>query len=80
MSTLSNIKKSLISHAICEIEQLRQGNTDCANNMLFERIEIENRIFAIECLIAEDNSEYESLISFIFEHIKELSNKLTIKI
>lgn len=80
MSTVSKINTTLVQNAVCEIQLLKQGNLSCANDMLVTRIECENRIQAMQCLIDTGDSQYNDLVSFLYEQIKELSNKLTIKI
>lgn len=80
MSTLNRIKTTLVQHAACEVDKLSIGDMACADDMLWERIETDNRIFAIECLIAKDDAQYQSLIEFLYEQLKELNVKLTIKI
>jgi len=41
-----------------------------------ERIEASNRLRAMKCLIATGDSQYDSLISFLYEQLKEMSTKL----
>ena len=79
MSIINDIKIKMVDHAICEINQLKKGEISCANKMLTERIEETNRIYAMECLIATNDSDYDSLIEFLYEQIKEMSTKLILK-
>jgi hypothetical protein len=77
MSTpVNSIEIKLVNHVICEIKQLRKGEIDCANRMMMERIEASNRLRAMKCLIATGDSQYDSLISFLYEQLKEMSTKL----
>lgn len=77
MSTAVNsIEIKLVDHVICEIGKLRKGEIDCANRMMMERIEASNRLRAMKCLIASGDSQYDSLISFLYEQLKEMSTKL----
>jgi len=79
MSIVSDIKTKMVDHMVCEINQLRKGEISCANKMLVERIEEMDRIYAMECLIATGDSTYDSLISYIYEQVKEMSTKLILK-
>ena len=77
MSTpVNSIEIKLVNHVICEIKQLRKGEIDCANRMMMERIEASNRLRAMKCLMATGDSQYDSLISFLYEQLKEMSTKL----
>jgi hypothetical protein len=77
MSTAVNsIEIKLVDHAVCEISKLRKGEINCANRMMMERIEASNRLRAMKCLMATGDSQYNSLISFLYEQLKEMSTKL----
>lgn len=77
MSTpVKSIEIKLVDHVICEIKQLRKGEIDCANRMMMERIEASNRLRAMKCLMATGDSQYDSLIRFLYEQLKEMSTKL----
>ena len=81
MSTaVKHIEAQFVDHTVCEINQLKRGEIDCANRMLMERIEAKNRLRAMNCLIATGDSQYQQLIEFLYEQIKEMSTKLTTKI
>lgn len=80
MSTLSNIEIRLVDHMVCEIATIKKGEIACANQMLIERIEAMNRLFAMECLIDTGDSDYDETISYIFEQIKEMVTKLNVSI
>lgn len=80
MSTLNSIEIRIVDHMVCEIEAIKMGEIACANKMLIERIEAMNRLFSLECLIDFDDSEYDSLITYIFEQLKEMTTKLNISI
>lgn len=81
MSTaIKSFEIRFVDHTVCEINKLKRGEIDCANQMLRERIEAKNRLRAMNCLIATGNSEYSSLISYLYEQIKEITSKLIIKI
>ena len=80
MSTISDIEVRLVEHGICEVTELKQGNIKCADNMLNERACAMNRLFSLKCLIAEDDSANDDLISHLYEQIKEIVTKLNIKI
>jgi len=79
MSIISDIKTKMVDHMVCEIAQLKKGEISCANQMLIERIEEMDRIYAMECLIATGDSTYDSLIKYIYEQVKEMSTKLILK-
>ena len=77
MSTpVKSIERKLVDHVICEIKQLRKGEIDLANRMMMERIEASNRLRAMKCLMATGDSQYDSLIGFLYEQLKEISTKL----
>ena len=76
MSIVNSINVKLVNHVICEINQLKKGEIACANRMLTERIELSNRFEAMNCLIATGDSQYDDLISFLYEQIKEMSSKI----
>lgn len=81
MSTpVRSIEIKLVDHVICEINQLRKGEIDCANRMMMERIEASNRLRAMKCLIATEDSQYDSLISFLYEQLKEMNTKLILNL
>jgi len=79
MSIISDIKTKMVDHMVCEITQLKRGEISCANQMLIERIEEMDRIYAMECLIATGDSTYDTLIEYIYEQVKEMSTKLILK-
>jgi len=72
-------KIRLVKNVICEINCLKEGNIKCADQMLQFREEAYNRIWAMECLIAEDDSTLQPIIEYMYEQIKELTLKLIIK-
>lgn len=81
MSTVTNsFNIRFVDHTVCEINKLKKGEVDCANQMLKERIEAKNRLRAMNCLIATEDSTYNLLISYLYEQLKELTSKLIIKI
>ena len=79
MSTVS-FDRQIVDHMVCEIQMIRKGEIECANKMLTQRIEAMDRIWAMECLIAKDDSEYDEIISYIYEQIKEIVSKLIITV
>lgn len=79
MSFLNN-KSRVVQSVLCEIDQLRLGNLDCANNLLQERIEVMDRMWAFQCIKAENDDSYDSLLFYLDQQIKELTLALTIKI
>ena len=78
--SLSSNKTRIIQSVLCEIDYIKQGDLSCADNMLKERVEVMDRIWAMESLHAEDNSDYDSLIFFLNQQINELTLALTITI
>lgn len=78
MSTTANFDIQIVDHMVCEIAEIKKGNIECANKMLIQRTEAMDRIWAMECLIAKDDNEYNTLIKYIYEQIKELVSKLII--
>lgn len=79
MSTITNLEARFVQHAVCEINMLKKGEIDLANQMLKERIEAENRLRAMKCLIAENDSQYDDLRNYLYEQLKEMANKLIIE-
>jgi len=77
--SIVNSKYRIMQSVLCEIDFLRLGNMSCANNILQERIEVMDRLWAMEKLVRENNSEYDSIITYLYEQIKELTLALTIK-
>ena len=80
MSMIRDIQVTMVQHANCELDKLAIGELRCANDMLWERIETENRVYALRKLIAKGDAQYATLIDFLYEQIKELNVKLTTKI
>lgn len=78
MNTLNALEIRLIGHMVCEIDTIKKGEISCANQMLIERMEAMNRLNAMECLIAEDDSEYAEVIDYIFQQTREMVSKLQI--
>lgn len=78
MNTLNSLEIRLIDHMVCEVRTIKKGEIACANQMLIERMEAMNRLNAMQCLIAEDDSEYTELIEYIFQQTKEMVTKLQI--
>lgn len=71
-----SIQVKIVDHAVCEINQLKKGEISCANQMLKERVELENRYWAMNCLI--DSGGDSDLIQYLYEQIKEMATKLII--
>lgn len=69
-----NTQIKVVDHAICEINQIKKGEITYANRMLMERIEIMDRMWALDCLI--DGGGDISITSYINEQIKEMATKL----
>jgi len=80
MNTISSLEIRFIDNTVCEIETLKKGEITCANRMLTERIEAKNRLRAMQCLIDAGDSQYDDIISYLYEQCKEMANRLTTKI
>lgn len=81
MSTpINSLKIRLVDSTVCEIRLLKKGEIKCADQLLKERIEATNRLEAMNCLIATGDSQYNDLISYLYEQLKEMATKLTTKI
>jgi hypothetical protein len=79
MSTLSNIEIQIVNHTVCEIEMIKKGEMQCADKMLKDRIALENRYWALKCLMDTGDSQYDDLISYLYEQTKEMLTKLILK-
>ena len=75
---LVNNKIRLVQNVICEINCLKQGDIECADKMLRVREEAYDRIWAMECLIAENDSSLQEIIDYMYEQIKEITLNLII--
>lgn len=66
----------MVEHAVCEIGKLKKGEVSNANQMLIERMENMNRLWALQCLIDQDDSDNDDIISYLYEQIKEITSKV----
>ena len=75
-----NTEIKFVDHMVCEIGKLKKGEISCANRMLLERMEAMDRQYAMDCLIAKNDHQYNDLISYIYEQVKEMTTKLILTI
>lgn len=69
--SLANYKSELAQATLCEIALLKKANFKCANKMLNFLYGAYLRIYIIECL----NSDYDTnkeVIEYLYEQVKEL--------
>lgn len=76
MSIVNDFKVKMVEHGICELNVLKKGDVTTANKMLTERMENMNRLWALQCLIDQNDSDNDEIISYLYEQIKELTSKI----
>jgi len=79
MSTTAKYEIRFVDNMVCEINTLKKGEVSCANKILFQRIEAMDRLDAMQCLIEANDSSYDDIIDYLFQQVKEMALKLTIK-
>lgn len=71
--------QSLIAQStVCEINLLKLGKIDCANQMLRYRHSAQLRAYIVECLLADYPGQNKELVEYLFEEIKQLVIMITL--
>lgn len=74
MNSLDSYKTRLAQVVLCELRSIKSGDIRCANMILKFSREAQMRIFAIECLMEEQNGyeTYKETIDYLYEQVKEI--------
>ena len=75
-----SLQVKFVDHIVCEIGRLKKGEITCANRMLLERVHAMDKYDAMMCLIEAGGTSNNTLISYLYKQVKEITTKLILTI